>query len=64
MESLENHQKSSINGKVSEFEKNLNNYGKIMEFCEIIVVRKLAVRHTSFVCLTASFLAANDGFKL
>ena len=27
------------------------------------VVRKLAVRHTSFVCLTASFLAT-DGFKL
>ena len=26
------------------------------------VGRKLAVRHTSFVCLTASFLAT-DGFK-
>ena len=34
-----------------EFEKPLNNHGKIMEFCEIIfkkspVARKLAIRHT------------------
>ena len=38
-----------------------------MEFCEINmmkppVARKLAVRHTKLVCLTASFLAS-DGFK-
>ena len=36
MENLENHQKSSMHGKIMEFEKNLNNPGKIMEFCEII----------------------------
>ena len=42
-----------------EFEiKPLNNHGKIMEFCEITVARKLAVRHTKHVCLTASFLAS------
>ena len=28
--------KSSMRGKIMEFEKNLNNHGKIMEFCEII----------------------------
>ena len=28
--------KSSMLGKIIEFEKNLNNHGKIMEFCEII----------------------------
>ena len=28
--------KSSMHGKIMEFEKNLNNHGKIMEFCEII----------------------------
>ena len=38
-----------------------------MEFCEKKltkppVARKLAVKHTKFVCLTASFLAT-DGFK-
>ena len=63
MENLENHKKSSMHGKIMEFEKkHLNNHGKIMEFCEIIwenppVARKLAVRHTKRVCLTASFLA-------
>ena len=36
MENLENHKKSSMHGKIMEFEKNLNNHGKIMEFCEII----------------------------
>ena len=36
MENLENHKKSSIHGKIMEFEKKLNNHGKIMEFCEII----------------------------
>ena len=36
MENLENHQKSSMHGKIMEFEKNLNYRGKIMEFCEII----------------------------
>ena len=34
MENLENHQKSSMHGKIMEFEKKLN--GKIIEFCEII----------------------------
>ena len=29
-------QKSSMHGKIMEFEKNLHNHGKIMEFCEII----------------------------
>ena len=28
--------KSSMHGKIMEFEKTLNNHGKIMEFCEII----------------------------
>ena len=28
--------KKSMHGKNMEFEKNLNNHGKIMEFCEII----------------------------
>ena len=36
MENLENPEKSSMHGKIMEFEKNLNNHGKIMEFCEII----------------------------
>ena len=31
-----------------------------MEFCEPPVARKLAVRHTKLVCLTASFLATDD----
>ena len=61
--------KSSMHGKIMEFEK-LNNYGKVMEFYEIIwwnqfkppVARKLAVKHTKLVCLTASFLATG-GFK-
>ena len=35
MENLEYHEKSSMQGKM-ELEKNLNNHGKIMEFCEII----------------------------
>ena len=35
-ENLENHYKSSMYGKILEFEKNLNNHGKFMEFCEII----------------------------
>ena len=28
--------KSSMHGKTMEFEKTLNNHGKIIEFCEII----------------------------
>ena len=36
MENLENHKKSSMCWKIMEFEKKLNNHGKIMEFCEII----------------------------
>ena len=32
MEKLENHEKSSMRGKIMEFEKNLNIHGKIMEF--------------------------------
>ena len=28
--------KSSMHGKIMEFEKTLNNLGKIIEFCEII----------------------------
>ena len=28
--------KKSMHGKIIEFEKNLSNHGKIMEFCEII----------------------------
>ena len=65
MENLENQEKSSMHGKSWNL-KSLNNYGKIMEFCEIIlqppVARKLAFRHTKLVCLTASFLAT-DGLK-
>ena len=33
---LEITKKSSMHGKIMEFEKNLNNHGKIMFFCEII----------------------------
>ena len=36
LENLENHEKSMMHGKIMEFEKNLNNLGKIMEFFEII----------------------------
>ena len=36
MENLEIAKKSSMHGKVMDLEKNLNNHGKIMEFCEII----------------------------
>ena len=43
-------------------EKKLNNHGKIMELTKTPVARKLAVRHTKLVCLTASFLATG-GFK-
>ena len=28
--------KSSMHGKIMEFEKTLNNHGKIIEFCEIV----------------------------
>ena len=35
MENLENHTKKSMHGKIMDFEENLNNHGKIMEFCEI-----------------------------
>ena len=28
--------KNSMHGKIMEFEKNMNNHVKIMEFCEII----------------------------
>ena len=36
MENLEIHQISSMHRKIMESEKNLNNNGKIMEFCKII----------------------------
>ena len=36
IENLENYKKSSMHGKIMEFEKNLNNHGKIMEFLKII----------------------------
>ena len=55
---------STMYGKIVELKKNLNNHGKINEFCEIIfltkppVARKPAVRHTKLVCLIASFLAS------
>ena len=49
LKNLETTKKSSMHGKIMEFEKNLNNHGKIMEFCEIMtkpqVARKLAVGH-------------------
>ena len=32
MENLENHKKSSMHGKIMEFEKNLNNHGKTWNF--------------------------------
>ena len=32
LENLENHKKSSMHGKIMEFEKKLKNHGKIMEF--------------------------------
>ena len=57
-----------MHGNIMAFEKNLNNPGKIMEFCEVLnltkppVARKLAVRHTKLVCLTDCFLATG-GFK-
>ena len=35
-----------------------------MEFCEPPVARKLAVRHTKLVCLTASFLATDFWFQV
>ena len=35
MENLENHEKSSMHGKIIDL-KNLNNHGKIMELCEIV----------------------------
>ena len=38
LENLENHKKSSMHGKIMEFEKKLKNRGNIMEFCEIICV--------------------------
>ena len=61
--------KSSMHGKIMEFEKNLNNHEKIMDFFLNILVkppvaRKLAVRHTKLVCLTASFLATGGFTKL
>ena len=54
--------KSFMHGKIMEFEKNLNNHGKNHGICKNNltkppVARKLAVRHTRFVCLTASFQA-------
>ena len=36
MENLENHTKKSMHEKIMEFEKHLNNHGKIMKFCDII----------------------------
>ena len=53
--------------KIMEFEKPLNNHGKIIGILwnslkKPPVARKVAVRHTKLVCLTASFLAT-DGFK-
>ena len=57
--------KSSMHGKIMEIEKKMNSHGKIMEFCpkkltKLTVARKLAVRHTKHVCLTASFLATGS----
>ena len=59
--------KSSMHGKIMEFgktwiimEKSWNLWNNLTK---PPVSRKLAVRHTNFVCLTASFLAAG-GFKL
>ena len=49
MENLENDKKSSMHGKIMEFErKKLNNHGKIMEFCDFFfdkttISRNLAV---------------------
>ena len=67
MENLENHDKSSMHGKILEFEKNRiimeNSLNLVKNVTKPPVARKLAVRHISFVCLTASFLAT-DGFKL
>ena len=50
-----------------EFEKNpelsWKNHGILLNnLTKTPVARKLAVRHTSFMCLTASFLASG-GFK-
>ena len=65
MENLENQEKSSMHGKIMDFEKIMNNHGKIMDFFKSIltkppVARKIAVRHTKLVCLTASFLATQE----
>ena len=45
--------------KIMEFEKTLNNHGILINNQNLKppIARKLAVRHTIFVCLTASFLA-------
>ena len=40
-----------------EIKKKSSMHGKIMEFTKLPVARKLAVRHASFACLTANFLA-------
>ena len=50
-------------GKIMEFEKNLIIMEKSWNFVKPPVARKLAVRHTKLVCLTARFLATG-GFKI
>ena len=57
MENLENH-KSSMHGKIIEFEKNLNNHGKIMEFCEIIKRETNSSQKT--ICQTHKFCASDS----
>ena len=65
MENLENTEKSSMYGKIMEFEKNMNNRGKIMTFMkwfeETTSSQKTSCR--TLVSPTASFLATG-GFKL
>ena len=51
--------KSSMHEKIMEFEKNLNNHGKIMEFCEKLVVSsfnylKMHAWYTSMLLLLHS----------
>ena len=59
--------KTSMHGKIMEFGKKTEyswkNHGILQDnLMKPPVARKLAVRHTKLVCLTASFLAT-DGFK-
>ena len=59
-------QKSSMHGKIMELKKNGIIMEKSLNFVKYLtkppVARKLAVRHTKCVCLTASFIATG-GFK-